>query len=103
MVRKLTSQVAQQLLADVDERVSFYVSDEITIRNLSELYDVLVSMSDEQFAHYRNNEKNDFYQWVYNIINDKMLANELARAKSKQTTLKRIKARVAFLRGVANK
>jgi outer membrane protein assembly factor BamA len=66
---------------------------------MKELAKGLVTMSDEVFAHHANLERNDFSNWVRDVIKDEKLANDLASATSKVQAAGYVTARVAFLIG----
>lgn len=100
MAKKLTGEVAGKLLGDVPSENAFYVEGNNRITNLEGLCQVLEEMDEGQFSCYRNNEKNDFYNWIMLVIGDIRLANDLARAKTKQTTLKKVKQRVVTLKKI---
>ena len=51
-------------------------------------------MRDEQFKYHVNKEKNDFWNWVRNIIEDKKLARDIEKVKTKKTMIKKIKSRI---------
>ena len=64
---------------------------------LSDLHDVaacLNSMSKDEFMHHVNAEKNDFANWVHDILGDKTLATSLRKVKTKAGTLKKIQAKL---------
>jgi uncharacterized protein YegL len=100
MEEKLAPATAKKLLADVPADKSFYVFKGPTLRNMEQLAQALEKMSDEQFNHHRNDAKNDFYNWVSQVIGDKKLADDLTKAKTKSATAKKVKERVAYLKGI---
>lgn len=62
------------ILDDVDGDKRFFVCDGSIIKNLKELGVVLKNMSDETFGYHVNEEKNDFSNWVKDVIGDEELA-----------------------------
>ena len=58
----------------------------------------LKSISPEQFSHHVNEEKNDFANWVSEVIGDQALARNLARAKTPKTVAKKVSQRVSYLK-----
>ena len=49
-----------------------------------------------------NKEKNDFSNWIYDVIGDSELADSLRKCKDKKTAVKRVKSRVNYLRSLIN-
>lgn len=64
---------------------------------MQELADDLATMTDESFAYHVNAEKNDFVNWVRDIIGDKKLLEDLVGAKDRLTAAGRLSDRVALL------
>lgn len=54
-------------------------------------------ISDETFVFHANAEKNDFGNWVKDIIKDEKLAKDLTKAQSRIQAAKSVAARVSFL------
>jgi len=100
MVKKLTNAVAEKFLSDAPPEKIFYMNGGRAVRNVEELSQAMEEMNEEQFSFHRNAEKNDFYNWILHVIGDVRLANELARAKTKETTLKKINQRVDSLKKI---
>ena len=96
---KVISLEAERLLAEVPEAYVFYLNDGRILRNMENLRDALNSMSDDLFAYHANTEKNDFYNWVRDIINDEKLAKDLLRARNRIQTFRAVSRRAAFLKG----
>ena len=69
----------------------FYVNNGMTIRNLDELAVALELMDVEVFECHVNTEKNDFSNWVKDIINEEGLAKELLDINSKTASAESIK------------
>lgn len=70
----------------------FYLSDGRVLKNLEELADALRNMTGEIFKHHVNKERNDFANWVNDVLEDKKLATDLKRAKTLKTILQKIEA-----------
>ncbi len=100
MAKKLSTDNISKLLGDASPEKSFFVNCGPTIKNISELQAALNSMSNEQYLYHRNNTKNDFYNWVLQVIGDSRLANDLARAKTKETAAKKVKERLDYLQSM---
>lgn len=94
---KIAKQDAEKLLADVPEDRSFWCNDGRIFRNMRDLSDGLVSMSDETFAYHLNDEKNDFSNWLRDVIEDEKLAKDMENPITRQEAVKRVDDRVKFL------
>jgi hypothetical protein len=96
----------QPVLSDVErkkylapspaERV-FWCHDGRVFRDMAELARGLDSMSDDVFAYHANDEKNDFANWVRDVIGDQQLAGELLRASVRAAAAEAVKRWVAVL------
>lgn len=60
----------------------FYLNNGIVLRDAYELLEALNNISSETFSHHVNAEKNDFYNWTKEVLNDNLLAKRLLTAKS---------------------
>jgi hypothetical protein len=95
---RITKQEAQKFLSDVPEEYVFRCYDGRIINNLKELQTTLATMSDETYCYHSNAEKEDFSNWVLDIIGDQKLAKDLSNAKNRSKALTVVDRRVAFLR-----
>lgn len=94
---EMTKKKATMLLADVPDDKHFWCADGRILKNLSELVNGLNDMSDETFAHHSSEERNDFSNWVQDVIRDKTLASDLKKLRNRTEAAKRVSSRVAFL------
>ena len=78
-------------LKDAPADKYFYVHNGMTIRNLDELAVALDLMDGHIFEYHVNNNKNDFSNWVKEIIKKEGLAKELLNIKSKTASSERIR------------
>jgi hypothetical protein len=90
-------QEAKRLLADVPEEYVFWCCDGQILRNLKELGDAINTMTDETYVFHVNPEKNDFANWVRDIIKDEMLANDLQKETNRVQAVKLVASRRAIL------
>ncbi|HEY92482.1 MAG TPA: hypothetical protein G4O17_01885 [Dehalococcoidia bacterium] len=88
---------AWKLLADVPDEYAFRCHDGGVFKNMRELRDGLEAISDETFGFHANAEKNDFSNWVKDIINDEKLARDLTKSHSRLQAAKSVAARVSSL------
>ncbi len=90
-------QEAQRFLAKVPAESVFWCRDGSIYGSMKELAEGLVTMSDEAFAYHSNSEKQDFSNWVRDVIKDEKLASELALATNRLQAAEYVAARVTFL------
>jgi len=88
---------AGKLLANVPDEYAFCCRDGGIFRNMRELRNGLEVISDETFVFHANAEKNDFGNWMKDIIQDEKLARDLIKAQSRLQAAKSVAARVSFL------
>ena len=94
----VTKNEAGKYLRDVAPEQCFWVNNGPIVKNLDELANVLPVLNDEIFEHHVNKEKNDFSNWINDVIGDKKLANDLLSSRSKEAALKKISSRLNSLK-----
>ncbi len=94
----VTKDEAKRYLCNTSPEQCFWVNNGPILKNMEELANALPEMGDETFHHHVNDEKNDFSNWVKDIIGDKNLANDLLSSKSKESALKKIRNRLNSLK-----
>jgi hypothetical protein len=94
---KVTRQDAEKLLADVPENYSFWCCDGRIFRNMRDLMVGLASMSADTFVYHLNAEKNDFSKWVYDVIEDEKLAEDMEKSTSQRDVAKTVNERFSLL------
>jgi len=94
---KILKEHAERRLADVPDQHVFWCHDGQVFHNLRELKDALEMMSDEAYAYHANKEKNDFSNWIKDIIGDDKLARDLTRASDRRQAFEYVKTRETFL------
>lgn len=72
----------------------FFARNQVVIKDLSELKAALEQMDDGAFSHHVSEGKNDFSEWVRNIIKDKKLAADISNLTSKEDIVKSIEKRI---------
>lgn len=101
MKRKRTKKVeAQQILQNVSEDKVFWASNGSVLRNLTDLAVVLENMGIEHYKHHVNYEKNDFSNWLKDVVKDEILAKDLVHARNKESAIKKVKERIVLLKGM---
>ena len=90
---------AERLLGNVPAEYVFQCRDGNTFRNLRELTEALTTMTEETFVFHANEEKNDFSNWVGDVIRDEKLARDLRKALNQTQAAKKVMQRITFLEG----
>ena len=98
LMAKMTEDAASRMLAPVPEPNVFWCRDGNIFRDMNDLKTGLGRMSDETFFYHVTPEKNDFSAWVRSSVGDVKLANDLDKAGNRLLSLKRVEARLVFLR-----
>lgn len=89
---------ARQWLADVCVEKVFYCRDGRVLKNLHELSAALRTMTVETFNHHVTADRNDFSNWIKDVIGDETLAEDLRNAEDKADATRRLEERLAQLR-----
>jgi len=76
----------------------FTLIDGQVIKNLSELANFLRIMPDEVFGYHVNFQKNDFSDWIRDVIKEDKLANDIAKSESKQDMARLIETRISKIK-----
>ncbi len=88
---------AEKLLAKVPEEYVFWCCDGSIYRDMKELAEGLAAMSDDIFARHANSEKNDFSNWLRDVIKDEKLAKDLQNALDRQQAAGIVASRITIL------
>ena len=89
----------EKLLVKVPTEYVFWCHDGSIFTDINELAEGLAAMSDETFAYHCNLEKQDFSNWVRDVIRDEQLANDLARVTSRLQAAEYVVARITLVNG----
>ena len=84
-------------VAKVPAEVVFWCHDGGIFSDLRELAEGLAAMSDETFFYHSNPDKQDFANWVRDVIEDALLAEELAMAASRLQAAECVTDRLALI------
>lgn len=93
----LSSEYARKILSDVDAHHHFNVHTGSGLKNIYELSEALEIMDENTFSHHVNREKNDFANWVRDVIGDLKLAEEIVNYYERKRILKAVKNRIREL------
>jgi hypothetical protein len=96
-VKKSHAPRRKKILSDVPKDQVFYCCDGQTLVSLMALASALQQMSDQVYAYHANGHKNDFYNWVADVVEDDELAEELADTLDRQQAADLVAERVAYL------
>jgi len=94
---EMSKKTAKKLLADVPHEHAFRFHDGRILRNMGDLGEALRTMNKATFAFHASSQKNDFSNWVKDVIGDQKLARELDRSSNRTQAAKKVAERVAFL------
>jgi len=94
---RILRQDAGRLLASVSEEYVFRCCDSCILRNMKELGEAFANMTDETFTYHSNEDKNDFSNWVRDIIGDEKLARDIGKSLNRTQAAKNVPGRIAFL------
>jgi hypothetical protein len=101
MKKRVTPKEARRILAKVPARASFWLCVNKELRSIKELSNALEGIDDDVFRYHVNRDKNDFESWIRDFVQDKELAREIARVKTKDTLLRKIRERTEQLKKIA--
>lgn len=93
-----TKDEAARYLCDVSPDKCFWVNDGHVLKNMEELTSALEDMNEDIYTYHANKDKNDFSKWVSEVIGDNKLANDLLSSRSKESAVKKVKARLNSLK-----
>lgn len=69
---------------DMPEHKWFYFKHGKRASNIEELKTILEGISDAEFKHHVNNDKNDFANWVEGVFGEQKLANSMREVSDKE-------------------
>ena len=93
----LTPEKASRMLADVPAEKQFMLHMGTNVKSLHELGDAIAIMADRTFMHHVAEGRNDFSNWIRDVIGDHDLADRIKDIKTKDKMAKEIGSRVHFL------
>ena len=73
---------------DVPHDRKFYSNDGTVLSNVKELPNAIKTMSSDTFLHHVNSERNDFANWVEQVMGEEKLGLQIRRVKNKDSMVK---------------
>lgn len=86
------------IMMDVVPKHEFNIHMGTSIKNLQELAEALEIMDDATFKHHVTKDRNDFSNWVKDIIEDVELGKDLLKAKTRKKAFEAVSKRVEQLK-----
>ena len=97
MVR-ITKTLAENKLGDVPQGQQFWCQDRRVLKSLPELGIALKQMDEETFRHHSNESRNDFSNWVRDVIGDEKLGRDLLKSTTQLQAAKSVDDRITWLK-----
>ena len=91
-------EVYRSRLSNVPGEKTFRCNDGRDFRNLEELSVALSDMTEQSFSHHVTEQRNDFSNWVRDVIGDSTLAKNLTKATDRAQLSQIVEDRVAWLK-----
>ena len=88
---------AKNALSDVNPNHVFWICNGYVLNNIRQLPAALKKMKKDAFEHHVNKERNDFANWIKDIVKDTKLSADLKKVKDKKNTIKKVADRIKFL------
>ena len=83
----------------IKEENYFYVHNGSVLKSKEDLLGCLRNIDEESFDHHVNSEKNDFANWVRDILKDEKLSKKLAQSRSVDEMVSSIEETIQLKRG----
>ena len=97
MVR-ITKTMAESRLGDVPQGEQFWCQDGRVLKSLPELGAALKQMDEGTFRHHSSESRNDFSNWVRDVIGDEKLSRDLLKSPAQAQAAKSVDDRIAWLK-----
>jgi hypothetical protein len=97
-VVRITKTVAENRLGNVPQGKEFWCRDGQVLKSLPQLGVALKQMDEETFRHHSSESRNDFSNWVRDVIGDEKLSRDLLKSATQAQAAKSIEYRIAWLK-----
>jgi hypothetical protein len=98
MATVIKKQMEKGWAAGVPADKVFWCHDGKVITNMAELAAALRDMSEDTYRYHANANKNDFANWLRDVVGDSTLAGQVARAATRAGAAGKVDLRVRSLR-----
>lgn len=95
---KVKSPASSRFLENVPDHQIFYCQDGNTLKNLEELGIALKDMRAGIFLYHVHPGKNDFANWIYDVIGDVDLAEDIRDLTDQKDFIRKIDSRIASIK-----
>jgi len=82
--------IKNSMVKNAPEGKHFYFNNGKSAKNLNELYREMKKMNDSRYSAFVNSTKNDFYNWINEVLCCKKLASSIKKVKRKDLMMKKI-------------
>ncbi len=96
--KEIVKSEVKKLLSDVPDEKRFWSSDGQLLKNMTELETYLKAVSHDTFHYHVNETKNDFSNWVRDVIEDEKLAQDLQKSKTRTQASRYVSERISELK-----
>jgi hypothetical protein len=88
----------KRVLSDVPEQnLAFWFTNGTIVRNIYELVNTIASCDKGVFEYHVNADKNDFCNWILDVLGDEVLAKRVKKELDQQKFAKKIRKRIKEL------
>jgi hypothetical protein len=89
---------AHKVLADVPgSNLTFWFNNGTIAKNIYEFVGTIENCDKGVFDYHVNSEKNDFYNWILNVLGDEVLAKRVKKEIDQKKFAKKIRRRIKEL------
>jgi len=92
-----TAKEAEHILRDVKGKAVFQLHMGASINSLKDLAEALDIMASKTYGHHVTSSRNDFANWIREVLDDEDLADAVKKCKGKESVLKKIDERIEAL------
>ncbi len=96
--KSLSSENIKKILSEVSDFESFWFCNNNVANSLESLSKLLLEVDDTTFRYHLHKNKNDYEDWIKNVIGDEEFSKEISRVKTRFTLSKKIEERILFLK-----
>jgi len=97
----MNKDAAAGFLANVLPEKAFWVNNGPILKSISELATELKKMKTDTFMHHVNQGKNDFANWIKDVVGDGKLTKQISKLKTKEAVANMISRRIETLKRAA--